>query len=84
MKEKMEMETFRTPDLHEAALICSSGKKLLRIENLGPKCWFVFSEIDYCKKLIDSFWRKEAVVNAKNFVDTERDLKTLIFRDRKS
>ena len=71
--------SYRTKDLPEAALLYSSGKKLINSEKDNGKVWFIFSDRASCEELTNSFWRKEAIVNAKEFSDALRTLKDLIF-----
>ena len=74
---------FSTRDLAEAALLYSSHKKLIRLEKDIDKFWFIFEDKTSCQKLADSFWRRDAVVNARDFADALRCLKDLIFNREK-
>jgi hypothetical protein len=76
---EMNMNCYRTKDLAEAAFLYASRKKLIKLENEEGKFWFVFQGLVSCEKLANSFWRKEARVNAKEFSDALRTLKDLIF-----
>lgn len=75
------METpYRTKDLNEASFLYASGQKLIKLEeDDNRRCWFIFDNELTCQKLIDSYWRKEATVNAKEFADAFRSLKDRIF-----
>jgi hypothetical protein len=75
----MNMDNYRTKDLYEAAFLYASGKRLIQSQNGSGKIWFVFGDEPSCRALSDSFWRKEASVNAKEFADSIRTLKDLIF-----
>ena len=76
----MDMENFyRTKDLSEASYLYASRKRLLKLEKNNGKVWFIFEDKPSCEELADSFWRKEATVNAKEFSDAIRTLKDLIF-----
>ena len=70
---------YRTKDLFESAFLYASGKRLASVENDGKKCYFIFDNFISCKELADCFWRKEALVNAKEFADAFRTLKDIIF-----
>ena len=72
-------DSYRTKDLSEASFLYASGKKLMKLENQDKKVWFVFECRDSCEELANSFWRRDAVINAKEFSDAIRTLKDLIF-----
>jgi len=76
----MNLETYyRTKDLSIAALLYASGKKLINSEYIDARIWFIFEGRLSCEKLVESYWRKEVTVNAKEFSDAMRTLKDLIF-----
>ncbi len=79
MKTTEKNNTYRTKDLSEASFLYSQSKKLIKLENDKGKFWFIFDDKDSCSDLSESFWRKEATVNAKEFADSIRTLKGLIF-----
>ena len=83
MKKTMKMDSYRTKDLSEASYLYASGKKLLKLDKIDGICWFIFNGRDSCEKLTDAFWRKEAVVNAKDYADSIRTLKDMIFNRRR-
>ena len=74
-----KIDTFRTKDLAESAFLYASKVKLLKIDNENGRVWFVFEDKSHCEQLSDSFWSKEAVVNAKDYADAFRSLKDIIF-----
>ena len=76
---KIDMDTYRTKDLPIAAFLYASGKKLFESHRIDGRIWFVFDEKDTCEEMVNSYWRKEASVNAKEFADAIRTLKDLIF-----
>ena len=79
-KINMNMESYyRTKDLSEAAFLYASNNKLIRVDRNNGIVWFIFEDKSSCEVLVSSFWRKEAVVNAKEFADGIRTLKDLIF-----
>lgn len=78
MKEEMEM-IYSTKDLSEASFLYASGKKLTKLHKDGKRVWFIFDDRLSCEKLVNAFWSKEAVVNAKEYSDAIRTLKDLIF-----
>ena len=71
--------TYHTKDLAEASFLYASGKKFVHLEEDKGRFWFVFDDKTSCEELTNSFWRKEAVVNAKEYADALRTLKDLIF-----
>lgn len=70
---------YRTKDLPVAAFLYALAKKLISTENENGRIWFVFEDKTSCEGLTDSFWRKEATINAKEYSDAIRTLKDLIF-----
>ncbi len=75
---------FRTKDLAEASFLYASSIKLIQLDQDNGRFWFVFEDKDRCEQLTDSFWSKEASVNAKEYADAIRTLKDLIFnKDRR-
>jgi hypothetical protein len=75
----MDMNTYRTKDLPIAAFLYASGKRLFESETDNGKVWFIFNDKASCEEMVNSFYRKEASVNAKEFSDALRTLKSLIF-----
>ena len=70
---------FLTRDLGEASFLYASGRKLTQLIKEDGRFAFAFDDKTSCQKLIDSLWRKEATVNAKELLDAQRSLKDLIF-----
>ena len=73
------MDNFRTKDLSIAAYLYASGKRLFESHKIDGRIWFVFDDKATCEELVNSYWRKEASVNGKEFADAIRTLKDLIF-----
>jgi hypothetical protein len=79
-RTKMDMKKYyRTSDLSEASFLYAYRKKLIRLDNDSGRIWFIFDDVGSCQELADSFWRKEASINAKEFADAIRSLKDMIF-----
>lgn len=79
------METsdcYRTKDLSESAFLYASKQRLLRLDSEQGRIYFVFENKDSCEELSNSYWRKEASVNAKDFADAMRTLKDIIFNKK--
>ena len=70
---------YRVKDLHEAAYLYISGKKLLRLDKENKFYWFIFEDQAGCKVLIDAYWRREGAICAKDFADAARSLKSRLF-----
>jgi len=68
-----------TQDLYESALLYASGQKLIQLKNNSGRFSFIFEDGQACQGLIDAYWRKDAMVNAKEFADAVRSLKDRIF-----
>ena len=75
----IDMKSYSTRDLNLASFLYASHKKLSRADRNNGRVWFIFEDKLSCEKLVNSFWRKEATVNAKEFADAIRTLKDLIF-----
>ena len=74
---------YKTKDLSEAAYLYASHQKLIGLEeDACGRCWFIFENGVLCRPLVNSYWRKEAMVNAKDFADAFRSLKDRIFRNK--
>ena len=76
---KIDMDTYRTKDLPIAAFLYASNKRLFESHKDNGKVWFVFDDKSSCEEMVNSYFRKEASVNAKEFADAIRTLKDLIF-----
>lgn len=72
-------DTYITKDLAEASYLYTEGSKLLDLKNQDGRFWFVFADKSTSEQLADSFWRREAVVNARDFYNSFRTLKDFIF-----
>ena len=82
----MEIENnYTTRDLAEASFLHVSRQRLVQIKNDNSgRCWFVFADNSECKRLANAFWYEEPLVNARDFYNSMRTLKDLIFnRPRK-
>lgn len=71
--------SYRIKDLSLASFLYASGAKLIKLDNQNHRVWFLFDDKPSCERSADSFWRKDAIVNAKEFADAFRTLKDLIF-----
>ena len=77
--------TYRTKDLYEASFLYASQAKLANINNPSENFrsfWFVFEDHDKCVELLTAYWQKSAPIDAKTFVDSIRNIKSLILKYR--
>jgi len=79
MNRAMNITNYRTKDLAVASFLYAFNKKLNQLKNDNGKYWFIFEDRLSCEKLVNTFWRKEAMVNAKDYADSIRTLKDMIF-----
>ncbi len=85
MSMKMQQKNeYRVKDLHESAYLYVSGKKLLRLDKENNFYWFIFEDQAGCRALIDSYWRRESSVCAKDFADAIRSLRDRILSLKES
>ena len=71
-----------TRDIGEAAALYTLRKKFLRIDRESPihsYYRFVFQEDGECNKLLHEYWSKELLVNAKNYYDSLKTLRNLLW-----
>lgn len=73
---------YKTKDIYEAAWIYSQEVKLLRIEPDGRYFWFVFDDEKSCNSLSPLYWTQKASGNIKQFVNSFKTLKDLIFSQK--
>lgn len=84
MRTANEMENinapYRTRDLHEAAAIAASLRKLpaLRADDRG-RFWFQFHNQSEANSIAERYWTGELSVDAQGFVRTLKELKDLLF-----
>lgn len=78
----MDTNVYKTKDLNEASYIYSQGIKLLKLEPSSKYYWFVFSDPQECSDLSTKYWSKTAEGNIKEFVDSLKTLKDLLFSQK--
>lgn len=74
--------SFRTKDLYEGAFLYSQDCKLIELLREGNTIWFSFEDKEKCSRLLKGFWSKEAHVTAKDYADSIRSFKGLIFSQK--
>lgn len=82
MDKKKIVDGYITKDLAEASFLLASGIKLVQIKDEDSRFWFAFADKATCQRLTDSFWRREAMVNAQELCTAMRTLKDIIYRKR--
>ena len=69
---------YRTKDLVIAAMLYSQGKKIDLIER-GAVCYFVFENEPECERLAQMYWNNELCSNLKDFADSIKTVKNILF-----
>ena len=77
-------EFFKTRDLYEAAYIYCLEGKFIKLEQENDICWFVFDNQILCSKLSSEYWSKQGKVVGKDYSESIRTLKDLIFSKKRS
>jgi len=72
-------ESYKTKDIFEASWIYSQNIKLLGLEPDGKYFWFVFDNQGLCEPLSSDYWSQKADGNIKQFVNSLKTLKDLVF-----
>jgi hypothetical protein len=70
---------YLTRDIGEAASLIVKKQKLIRIDRDNRICWFVFENIEECKKLSSDFFFGELLINARDYYEALGRLKNRIF-----
>lgn len=70
---------FSTKDLYLAAALYSKGVKFLGVDRDGRLCWFIFEDKVLCEEIQQKYFSKTLEVNAKEYSDSLRTLKDLVF-----
>lgn len=73
------MDEWQTKDIFEASWIYSQGISLVRLDPDSRYFWFVFQEKTTCEQLSQDYWQQKAVGNIKQFVNSLKTLKDLVF-----
>jgi len=76
------MREVRLKDLYLIAFLVNEEQNIIRMENEGSKCWFIFEDTKKLNGLINDYWQNTAITNIKSYVDKVRDLKDRIFSEK--
>lgn len=77
--ETISLKTYKTKDIFEASFIYSKKPSFLGLELGGQYYWFVFANPQECERLSADYWSGKAEGNIKDFVDSNKTLKDLVF-----
>ena len=69
---------YRTKDLTEATFLYASHMKIAKCEEDSGRVCFIFENGPSCEALAKSLWRREAIVNVRDFVDSSRTLRDIL------
>lgn len=73
------MKKYKTKDIYEAAWIYSQQIPLVELEPDIKYFWFVFEEKIKCQELSREYWSQKAEGNIKQYVNSLKTLKDMIF-----
>jgi len=77
------MPEYKTKDIFEASWIYSQKAPLLRLDPDGNYFWFVFAnDENFTSSLSEKYWRQTATGNIKEYVNSLKSLKDLIFSQK--
>lgn len=76
------MNEIKLKDLYLCAFLLNENQNLIRMENEGSKCWFIFENTEKLNELVNDYWQNKAITNIKSYVDKVRDLKDRIFSEK--
>jgi hypothetical protein len=79
----MNINTYSTKDLYEAAYLYALDCQLLRLDKVGTSFFFVFQPFDKCEQLRNEYWSKSGLAVPKLYADAIRALKERIFANPK-
>lgn len=71
--------TYKTKDLSESAALLIRKQHLVEIQREGKICWFIFEDLQNCKKISNEFFFGELMVNAREYYQAISRLKNRIF-----
>lgn len=75
----MELQPYKTKDLHEAAALYGAGLRLAGVEGEEKQRWFVFEGAAEAESLANSYWAGELKMSVRVYVDALRTLKDRLF-----
>lgn len=81
---QIQNNIYKTKDIFEASWIYSQNVPLIKLEPDGRYFWFVFEDKEKATGLSSSYWSQKATGNIKNFVNSLKTLKDLVFSQQRS
>ncbi|OGG24113.1 hypothetical protein A3A79_02870 [Candidatus Gottesmanbacteria bacterium RIFCSPLOWO2_01_FULL_43_11b] len=75
-------KAYKTQDIFEASWIYSQNARLIGLEPNGKYSYFVFDDSTLCEHLSTEYWAQQAVGNIKEFVNSLKTLKDLLFSQK--
>lgn len=79
----MGQDIYKTKDIFEASWIYSQGPLLSQLEPDNGYFWFVFNDKSACQQLSSDYWTQKATGNIKQFVNSLKTLKDLVFSQKR-
>jgi hypothetical protein len=73
-------EPFQTKDWIHASILINRHIPFQGVRRNGNTCHFLFTDSKQSEELIESFLRGDLRVNLRDFVDAQRRVKDLIFK----
>lgn len=72
------MNEYKTNSLNIAAVLLTQGIKLKRVEG-GREKYFIFQDTEDRPRIIQDFINRELEVNVNDFLNNQKNLRSLIF-----
>jgi len=79
----MPEDKYKTNNLYEASALIISQTEFIGLETEGNHFLFVFNDPPYCQSVISNFLNKKLTGNLKEYSESIKTLKTLVFNRRK-
>lgn len=73
------MKEYKTKDIFEASWLHSQNMPLSKLVPDSRYFWFVFNEGEKCENLSTDYWSQKAIGNIKNYVNSYKTLKDMVF-----
>jgi hypothetical protein len=77
--DNRQVGDFPTKDIYLAAAIKVKGAKLLRVDPVGKRAIFVFSNTPELKSSVTSYMNRELTHECQELFETWKQLKSLVF-----
>ncbi len=81
MKKTSDIErSFETSDINLAATLCALGAQFESIDRYSPhKCLFQFRKNIELEKVVDSYWRRELLVEPQTILHALKSVKARLY-----